>query len=137
VTARKLTPNGEGVEHVIEVGGEGTMTQSLHAIKMEGVISIIGLLGGANPKDNIMETLARVCTIRGVYVGSREQMEEMVAAMEEHDIHPVVDDKVFTLEQAKEAYEYMVSSVLVAEVTNVADRLVVGAEALWQGWYQD
>ncbi|KAK4038483.1 alcohol dehydrogenase [Parachaetomium inaequale] len=106
-TARRLTPNGEGVEHVIEVGGEGTMTQSLHAIKMEGVISIIGLLSGANPKDNIMETLSRLCTIRGVYVGSREQMEEMVAAMEEHDIHPVVDDKVFTLEQAKEAYEYM------------------------------
>ncbi|KAL2132947.1 hypothetical protein VTI74DRAFT_3137 [Chaetomium olivicolor] len=106
-TARKLTPRGEGVEHVIEVGGEGTMTQSLHAIKMEGIISVIGLLTGAQPKDNIMETLSRLCTIRGVYVGSKEQMEEMVEAMEQHDIHPVVDGTVFTLEKAKEAYEYM------------------------------
>ncbi|KAK4152184.1 putative zinc-type alcohol dehydrogenase-like protein yoga [Chaetomidium leptoderma] len=106
-TARKLTPKGEGVEHVIEVGGEGTMTQSLRAIKMEGVISIIGLLSGTNPKDNIMETLSRLCTIRGVYVGSKEQLVEMVKAMEDHDIHPVVDEKVFTLETAKEAYEYM------------------------------
>ncbi|KAK4119768.1 alcohol dehydrogenase-like protein [Parathielavia appendiculata] len=105
--ARKLTPNGEGVEHVIEVGGEGTMTQSLHAIKMEGVISVIGLLTGAKPKDNIMDTLARVCTVRGVYVGSREQLEEMVRAIEQHDIHPVVDETVFTLEKVREAYEYM------------------------------
>jgi NADPH:quinone reductase-like Zn-dependent oxidoreductase len=117
-TARKLTPNGEGVEHIIEVGGEGTMTQSLHAIKMDGIISIIGLLTGANPKDNIMEVLSRVCTIRGVYVGSREQMEDMVKAMEEHNIHPMVDEKVFTLEQTKEAYEYLVSDLSTELGTN-------------------
>ncbi|KAL2268068.1 hypothetical protein VTJ83DRAFT_2914 [Remersonia thermophila] len=106
-TARALTPDGEGVHHVIEVGGEGTLTQSLAAVRMEGVISIIGLLTGANPKDSFMETLARVCTVRGVYVGSREQLEEMVAFMEEHEIRPVVDERVFTLEETKEAYEYM------------------------------
>ncbi|KAK4108282.1 alcohol dehydrogenase-like protein [Canariomyces notabilis] len=108
-TARKLTPNGEGVEHVIEVGGESTMTQSLAAIKMEGIISIIGLLGGTRPKDSIMEALSRVCVIRGVYVGSRTQLEDMVKATEEHNIHPVVDKTVFTLDQAKEAYEYMLA----------------------------
>ena len=107
-TARKLSRNGEGVEHILEVGGQGTMTQSLHAIKMEGVISVIGILSGAGPKDNIMETLTRLCVVRGVYVGSKEQMEEMIKTVEEHDIHPVVDKKVFTLETAKEAYEYMV-----------------------------
>ncbi|KAK4234778.1 putative zinc-type alcohol dehydrogenase-like protein yoga [Achaetomium macrosporum] len=105
--ARKLTPNGEGVEHVIEVGGEKTMTQSLQAIKMEGVITIIGFLGGPKPKESTMEALNHVCTIRGVYVGSREQLEEMVAEMEKHDIHPVVDKTVFTLDKAREAYDYM------------------------------
>jgi D-arabinose 1-dehydrogenase-like Zn-dependent alcohol dehydrogenase len=94
------------------------MTQSLHAIKMDGIICIIGLLTGAYPKDNIMEVLSRVCTIRGVYVGSREQMEDMVKAMEEHNIHPVVDEKVFTLEHAKEAYEYLVSVLWTELSTN-------------------
>jgi D-arabinose 1-dehydrogenase-like Zn-dependent alcohol dehydrogenase len=84
---------------------------------MEGIVSIIGLLTGTKPKDSIMETLSRICTIRGVYVGSREQMEDMVKEMEEHNIHPVVDEKVFTLEQAKEAYEYLVS-VPSAELSN-------------------
>ncbi|KAK4236500.1 putative zinc-type alcohol dehydrogenase-like protein yoga [Achaetomium macrosporum] len=106
-TARKLTPNGEGVEHVIEVGGEGTMTQSLRAIKMEGVISMIGVLTGTNPKESTMEALAKVCTIRGVYVGPREQLEEMVAEMEKHDIHPVMDKAAFTLDSVREAYDYM------------------------------
>lgn len=115
------------------------MAQSLDAIKMEGIISVIGILSGSGGQvPDIMQVLTRICTVRGVYVGSKEQMEEMVKAVEEHDIHPVLDKKVFTLETTKDAYEYMVSP-RISEVglqsllTNVA----VGSEALWQGWHQD
>lgn len=108
-TAKKLTPGEAGVDHIIEVGGEGTLTQSLKAVKYEGIISIIGFLGGAEPKDSIMEALNRICTIRGVFVGSRAQMEDMMAAIEANNIHPVVDKQVFTLEKARDAYDYMVS----------------------------
>ncbi|KAK0610939.1 hypothetical protein B0T14DRAFT_500131 [Immersiella caudata] len=106
-TARKLTPEEAGVDHIIEVGGKGTMTQSLKAVKYEGIISIIGFLGGAQPKDSIMETLNRICTVRGVFVGSRAQMEDMMAAVEANNIRPVVDEKVFTLAKARDAYDYM------------------------------
>ncbi|ROW07220.1 hypothetical protein VMCG_03814 [Cytospora schulzeri] len=106
-TAKKLTPGGEGVDHIVEVGGAGTLEQSCAAIKFEGVISIIGFLGGGKPKTTALDCLIHVCTFRGVYVGSRQLLEDMVAAIEANDIHPVVDDKVFTLEQAKEAYQYM------------------------------
>jgi NADPH:quinone reductase-like Zn-dependent oxidoreductase len=44
--AKSLTPGGAGVEHVVEVGGPTTMAQSLKAIKIDGVISIIGFIGG-------------------------------------------------------------------------------------------
>ncbi|KAI0517807.1 hypothetical protein F5B22DRAFT_101093 [Xylaria bambusicola] len=104
-TARKLT-NGVGVDLVIEVGGAGTMAQSLAAIKYEGTIAIIGFLGGAKVENSLLECLTHLCTARGVYVGSRQQMEDMVAAIEANDIHPYVDSKAFSLEQAKEAYEY-------------------------------
>lgn len=107
-TARKLA-SGQGVDHIVEVGGEGTLEQSLKAIKFEGVISIIGFLGGAKPQSSIMECLNTICTTRGLLVGSREMMEDMVAAIEANDIHPVVDEKVFTLEETKDAYNYMVS----------------------------
>jgi len=106
-TARKLSPGGEGVEHIIEVGGADTFTQSFNAIKMEGVISVIGFLGGAKPKDNILEVLSRVCIVRGVYVGSYGQLQDMCKFVQEHNIHPVIDKQVFTIDTAKEAYEYM------------------------------
>jgi NADPH:quinone reductase-like Zn-dependent oxidoreductase len=108
-TVRKLSPGGVGVEHIVELGGNGTLTQSLKAIKMEGIISLIGLLGGTIPEDKIVEVLTNLCTVRGVYVGSGEQLEDMVKAIEEHDIHPVIDKTVFTLGKVKEAYQYMVS----------------------------
>lgn len=106
-TARKYTKDGTGVDNIIEVGGENTLEQSLKAIKLEGTISIIGFLGGVKPKVSALDALNNLCTFRGVYVGSREMMEEMVNAIEVNSIQPVIDKKVFELDQAKEAYEYM------------------------------
>ncbi|KAL8420609.1 hypothetical protein RB594_003413 [Gaeumannomyces avenae] len=108
-TARGLTRDGAGVDYVVEVGGLGTFEQSLKAIKFEGIITVIGFLSGAHGEKfpPAIESLVRVCTIRGLLVGSRAMMEDMVAAIEANDIHPVLDKKVFTLEQAREAYDYM------------------------------
>jgi NADPH:quinone reductase-like Zn-dependent oxidoreductase len=108
-TARKLTPDGAGVDHIIEVGGSGTLQQSFKCVKYEGVISVIGFVGGVDPKTlpNVLDTLSHICTVRGVYVGSKALMRDMIRAIEANNIHPIVDEKVFTLDQAKEAYEYM------------------------------
>ncbi|KAL4950686.1 hypothetical protein BDW69DRAFT_171527 [Aspergillus filifer] len=107
--ARGLTRDNAGVDHIIEVGGSGTLEQSFKCIKFEGVISIIGFLGGVDPRTipNVLQTLNNICTVRGVYVGSKALMKDMVAAIEANDIHPVVDKQVFTLEKTREAYEYM------------------------------
>lgn len=107
-TAKKLT-GGAGVQHVLEVGGPKTMAQSLKAISFDGVISIIGFLGGVKAEDQptYLEALTNICTVRGVYVGSRAQFEDMNRAIEANDIKPVVDEKVFTLDTTKEAYQYM------------------------------
>lgn len=106
-TAKKLTTGGAGVDHIIEVGGAATLEQSCAAIKYEGVVTIIGFLGGAKPKTSAIDALMHLCTFRGVYVGSRQQLEDMVRCIEANDIHPVVDEKVFALDEVKEAYEYM------------------------------
>ena len=54
-----------------------------------------------------LECLNNICTVRGVLVGSRQQFEDMNRAIEANDIKPVVDEKVFTLDETKEAYQYM------------------------------
>lgn len=110
-TVRKLSVGGEGVDHVLEIGGPATLKDSLRAVKFEGVISIIGQVGSSKREDvpQIIDALSNVCIFRGVYVGSREQMEDMVQAIEMNNIHPVVDDEVFDFEKAREAYQYQVS----------------------------
>jgi NADPH:quinone reductase-like Zn-dependent oxidoreductase len=106
--AAKLTPGGAGVQHVVEVGGPATMAQSLKAVGIDGVISIIGFIGGfSKEQPTFLDCLSNMCTVRGILVGSRLQMEDMCAAIEANDIKPVVDEKVFSLAEAKEAYQYM------------------------------
>ncbi|KAF2816368.1 alcohol dehydrogenase [Mytilinidion resinicola] len=106
--AKTLTPGGAGVTHIIEVGGPATMAQSLNAIKIDGVISIIGFLGGmSKDQPTFLDCLTNICTVRGVLVGSRLQFEDMNRAIEANDIKPVVDEKVFKLKEAKEAYQHM------------------------------
>ena len=124
--AKELTPDGHGVEHVVEVGGPTTLKQSLNAIAFDGVISkwpttvpftytyidhflaIIGFVGGfSKDQPSFLDCLSHQCTVRGLLVGSRLMFEDMNAAIEQNDIHPVVDEKVFQLSELKEAYQYM------------------------------
>lgn len=130
-TARKLTRDNAGVDHIVEVGGSATLQQSFKCIKFEGVVSIIGFLG-ANPKDQpgVLDALTHICTVRGTYVGSKALMNNMVRAIEANDIHPVLDEKVFTLDQTREAYEYMVSGPASNESRANSD--LVGAKAFRQ-----
>lgn len=105
-TAKKLT-EGLGVQHVVEVGGPNTMAQSLKAIAFDGVITVIGFIGGpgAEQQPTLAETLMNFCIVRGVLVGSRLQFEQMNKAVEANDIKPVIDEKIFKLEELREAYQ--------------------------------
>lgn len=108
VKAKELT-GGVGVDHVVEVAGPTSMKQSLASIKIGGLITIIGFVAGPSEEQpGFLENLTNICTTRGILVGSRVQMEEMCRAIEANPetLRPVVDSKVFNLDQLKEAYEY-------------------------------
>jgi NADPH:quinone reductase-like Zn-dependent oxidoreductase len=98
---------GEGVDHVIEVGGAGTLPKSIRAVKLGGRISLIGLLAGGAQIDP-MPMLLKSVTLQGIFVGSREMFEEMNRAMEINSVHPVID-RVFPFAQAGDAYKYLES----------------------------
>ncbi|KAJ9608694.1 hypothetical protein H2200_006465 [Cladophialophora chaetospira] len=107
-TAKRLSPGKTGVDHIVEVGGPGTMAQSLKAIKLGGVISVIGFLGGppGEKEPSTLEALSAGCIIRGILIGSKEQLVAMNRAIDANNIHPVVDEKIFNLENALEGFEY-------------------------------
>jgi NADPH:quinone reductase-like Zn-dependent oxidoreductase len=99
--------DGEGVDHVVEIGGAGTLAKSLSAVKTGGQVSLIGILGGAG-EINPMPVLFKSVCLKGIYVGSREMFEDMNHAMAVNDVHPVID-RTFAFEEAREAYRYLES----------------------------
>lgn len=104
---RELT-GGEGVDHVIEVGGVSTLTQSMRAVRMGGHISLIGVLGGVEAPVNLTPILMQDIRLQGVIVGPRDAFLEMNRAIQLHALHPVVD-RVFPFEETGEAMRYMAS----------------------------
>ncbi|MCJ1380631.1 hypothetical protein MMC17_003739 [Xylographa soralifera] len=107
-TAKSLTPNQEGVNHILEVGGPATIAQAFKALKLDGNISIIGFLTGyTGDGQSFLDCLTHYCTVRGIIVGSRAHFEDMNKCIEANDIHPVIDQKIFSLEEVKEAYQYL------------------------------
>jgi len=103
--ARKLT-NSEGVDHVIEVGGSETMPRSLRAVRTYGVVSVIGVLSGAEPTVSPRSILMNSVRVQGIYVGSRAMFQRMNRALEFKRIKPVID-KTFDWTEIKEALRYM------------------------------
>lgn len=102
--ARDLTPNGRGFDIVVDIGGNETLAQSLAAVRVDGAVMIIGGVGiSANPVP-LFAVLFHTCIVRGILGGTRAQFRELVQFIDERGIKPVVDDVVFELIHAKDAY---------------------------------
>ena len=99
--------DGKGANHVVEVGGAGTLSRSLACVSVDGFVYVIGLLSGAAEIDP-MPILRRMVTVQGVYVGSREMFEAMNRAIETHRLQPVLD-RSFPFEDTKAAFTYFES----------------------------
>ncbi len=102
--ARELT-GGRGVDRVVEVGGAGTLEQSLGATTIGGEIAVIGFVA-TGPADIPFSSLyGSGASLRRNTVGSREEFEDLNRALEKHQLHPVVD-RVVPFDKAREAWEH-------------------------------
>lgn len=95
--------DGEGVDHVVEVGGPGTLAQSVAAVRAGGHIALIGVLTGREGVMPSMLLMAKQARIEGLIVGNRRQQQEYVAALEQSGIYPVIDHR-FALEELADAF---------------------------------
>lgn len=96
---------GQGVDHVVEVGGAGTLERSCRATRAGGHVALIGVLSGASTA-NPLPILMRGLTVRGIFVGSRAMFEDLLRAITTHHVKPVIDF-TFSFENLPQAISYL------------------------------
>jgi len=100
---------GVGVDHVVEVGGAGTLARSMRAVRVSGTVSAIGMLAGAAQEMNVLPILMKNLKLQGIMVGSRAMFEAMNRAITASEMRPVIDARTFSFGEAREALAYMES----------------------------
>jgi len=102
---RALT-DAHGVDLVVEVGGAGTLNQSIRATRFGGMLAMIGVLAGPANDLRLPLVVMQQLRLQGVTVGSLEDLEAMLAAISQHRLRPVVE-KTFPFAAARDAFRYM------------------------------
>jgi NADPH:quinone reductase-like Zn-dependent oxidoreductase len=104
-----------GADHVVEVGGAGTLAKSFHAARYGGRVSLIGVLSGFGGEVDPLPVLFKSLRVQGIYVGSRDMFEAMNRAIAQAKLKPVID-RVFQFHEAQKAYHYLRGGVHVGKV---------------------
>ncbi len=104
---REIT-QGNGYDHILELGGEKTLQQSLRCVRPGGTLSMIGVLSGGAMTAPLGLVVTRQVRLQGITVGHRDGMEAMVRAIGQHKLEPVID-RVFKFEELKQAMAHLQS----------------------------
>jgi NADPH:quinone reductase-like Zn-dependent oxidoreductase len=104
---REIT-GGRGYDHIVELGGEKTLPQSLRCIRPGGTLSMIGVLSGGMMAAPLGLVVTRQVRLQGISVGNRDGFEAMMRAVALHKLKPVVD-RVFAFDELKEAMAHLKS----------------------------
>ncbi|HTO61430.1 MAG TPA: NAD(P)-dependent alcohol dehydrogenase [Bradyrhizobium sp.] len=105
--ARELT--GHGVDLVVEVGGVGTLNESIRATRIGGTIAFIGVLAGPPAGNSRLPLMVmQQQRLQGVTVGSVDDLQAMCNAIAAHEMKPVID-RIFAFDQVKDAFAHMAS----------------------------
>ncbi|PZU51194.1 MAG: NAD(P)-dependent alcohol dehydrogenase [Sphingomonas sp.] len=102
----KLT--GGGVDHVVEIGGSGTLPESIAAARLGGHISLIGVLSGFGGPVPTAQIMMKQIRLEGITVGTRREQQDMVKAIETSGIRPVIDSH-FPLAELAAAFRHQES----------------------------
>jgi NADPH:quinone reductase-like Zn-dependent oxidoreductase len=100
---------GRGVDHVLELGGAGTLANSIAAVRVGGHIALIGTVTGVAGDVPTAALMAKQARLQGLIVGSRRQQQEFVRAIDATGIRPVIDRR-FALAELPEAFRLQQSS---------------------------
>ncbi len=106
---------GRGVDCVLEVGGAGTFARSLQSLARGGKVCLIGFVAGRDGDTSPFPLMYKAGNLHGIFVGDREMFEEMNRAIVVNHVKPVID-RVFSFEEAKQAFAHHASGQFMGKV---------------------
>ena len=109
-----------GVDLAVETVGGRNLQTSLDALRTEGHISVVGFLSGVDANLNLITLNLKRATLTGVSVGSRQDCEEMFAAISQRKLRPVIG-ATFPLEDTREAFAFLKSGAHFGKVVITFD----------------
>ncbi len=101
--AVKRWTDGRGVDHVVELGGAGTLAQSIEAVRLGGHIALIGTVTGFSGEVPTAAMMLKQAQLRGLIVGNRRHQQDMVRAIDATGVRPVID-RTFKLAALADAF---------------------------------
>jgi NADPH:quinone reductase-like Zn-dependent oxidoreductase len=113
-TVRTLA-GGRGVDRVVEVGGPGTIAQSLRAVALGGEIASIGFLSTENPGIDFFQLKMSGASFRNITVGDRSALLELGRAVASSGLKPIID-RVFAFDEARAAFSHLESGAHLGKV---------------------
>lgn len=104
-----------GVEHVVDVGGAATLERSVAAVAYEGTVSLVGLLGGAHAKLDVVAVHLRGIRLQGIETGSRAMLDDLARWSELKNLHPRVG-ALYPLADAEDAFQRLAAQEVVGKI---------------------
>jgi len=101
--------HGEGADHVVELGGAGTLPHSYRSVAVGGEIDLIGVLTPPDGNLSPFPLMIKSASLRGIFVGPKPLYVGLLKAVAQNEIKPVIDT-VFDFNEAPRAYEYLLSA---------------------------
>ena len=98
--------NDQGVDHILEVVGGSNLVRSIKAIKPQGQITLIGIIEGFDATIPLFNIMQKHAVIRGIIVGPRRALEDMLRKFDEIKLHPVIDT-VYPFADARKAFDHL------------------------------
>jgi NADPH:quinone reductase-like Zn-dependent oxidoreductase len=98
---------GHGADLILEMGGAGTVEQSCRALAYNGRISLVGNITGNDARFNLFFLFSKAAHLMGITHGNRAMLRELTAFVAEHQIRPMVDERVYAFDELPEALHNM------------------------------
>jgi len=107
-SAVREATNGQGVDVIVEVGGPGTLEQSMASLASGGRIALVGFLSDPTGAINPLPLIAGGAKIEGIATGSRRHAERLLTAIVANQIKPVIGES-FSFDETRKAYEMLLA----------------------------